>query len=208
MSDPAPDRIAAAPDRIAAAPDRIAAAPDRIAAAPAAVPTTQHIPHALQAVLGPDEVIVLLLRPSVLYIVLSSLGTLVASLVIGLVIAYAAHFPWSPWKESHAVLFGGGLACMRLAWAWLDWINHAYALTDRRVIARRGILRTALYEAPLTRIQNTIVVQSMRERLCGLGTLGFATAGRGTFDAFWESIASPFEVHRKVLETIQRYGRR
>jgi pyruvate/2-oxoglutarate dehydrogenase complex dihydrolipoamide acyltransferase (E2) component len=61
---------------------------------------------------------------------------------------------------------------------------------------------------PLTRIQNTIVVQSMRERLCGLGTLGFATAGRGTFDAFWESIASPFEVHRKVLETIQRYGRR
>ena len=41
-----------------------------------------------------------------------------------------------------------------------------------------------------------------------LGTLGFATAGRGTFDAFWESVAAPFEVHRRVLEAIERYGRR
>mgnify|MGYP003852372271 CR=1 FL=1 len=81
-------------------------------------------------------------------------------------------------------------------------------LVDRAFERRRGILRTALYEAPLARIQNTIVVQSLRERVCFLGTLGFATAGRGTFDAFWESVAAPFEVHRCVLEAIERYGRR
>jgi hypothetical protein len=44
--------------------------------------------------------------------------------------------------------------------------------------------------------------------LSAAGTLGFATAGRGTFDAFWESVAAPFEVHRRVLEAIERYGRR
>jgi len=170
-----------------------------------AVPRT--VPQALQAVLHPDETIILLIRPSPLYIVLSSFGTLVAAAIGALVLAYAAQFPWSPWTDVHAATFGIGLAGMRLAWGWLDWINHAYALTDRRVIARRGVLRTMLTEAPLARIQNTIVVQSMRERLCFLGTLGFATAGRGTFDAFWESVATPFEVHRKVLEAIERYRR-
>ena len=172
-----------------------------------AVAVPRAVPHALQAVLHPDEIIILLIRPSPLYIVLSSFGTLVASAIGALVLAYAAQFPWCPWGDVHAAAFGLGLAGMRLAWAWLDWINHAYALTDRRVIARRGVLRTMLAEAPLTRIQNTIVVQSMRERVCFLGTIGFATAGRGTFDAFWESVATPFEVHRKVLETIERYRR-
>jgi uncharacterized membrane protein YdbT with pleckstrin-like domain len=180
----------------------------RVPAAPAAVAVGHSVPQALQSVLSPDETIILLLRPSALYIVLSSLGTLAASLVIALVLAYSAQFAWSPWTDVQAAAFGIGLASARLAWAWLDWINHLYVLTDRRVIARRGILRTALYEAPLARIQNTIVVQSLRERVCFLGTLGFATAGRGTFDAFWESVSSPFEVHRRVLEAIERYGRR
>jgi len=172
-----------------------------------AVAVDRPVPGALQAVLQPDEIIILVLRPSALYIVLSSLGTLVASVVIALVLAYSAQFAWSPWTDVQAASFGVLLASLRLGWAWLDWINHVYALTDRRVIARRGVLRTALYEAPLARIQNTIVLQSLRERLCFLGTLGFATAGRGTFDAFWESVATPFEVHRKVLEAIERHRR-
>ncbi|MFZ4750439.1 MAG: PH domain-containing protein [Phycisphaerales bacterium] len=182
--------------------------PVRIEAAPAAVAVPSALPHALQALLAPDETIILFLRPSALYIVLSSLGTLAAALVSGLLLAYSAQFPWSPWTDAHAAVFGVGLASTRLAYAWLDWINHAYVLTDRRVIARRGILRTALYQAPLTRIQNTIVVQSLRERIFGLGTLGFATAGRGTFDAFWESVAAPFDIHARVNEAIGRYGRR
>lgn len=173
-----------------------------------AVAVSRPVPQALQSVLHPDETVIMVLRPSPLYIVLSSLGTLVAAVIATLVLAYAARHPWCPWSDAHAAGFGIGLASMRLGWAWLDWINHAYALTDRRVIARRGVIRTLLAEAPLSRIQNTIVIQSVRERVCFLGTLGFATAGRGTFDAFWESIPAPFDVHRKVLEAIGRYGRK
>ena len=181
--------------------------PVRIEAAPAAVALPSTLPRALQAMLAPDETIILLLRPSALYIALSSLGTLAAALVSGLLLAYSAQFPWSPWTDAHAAVFAIRLASSRLAWAWLDWINHTYVLTDRRVLARRGILRTALYQAPLSRIQNTIVVQSLRERIFGLGTLGFATAGRGTFDAFWESVAAPFDVHARVNEAISRHRR-
>lgn len=174
----------------------------------AATTVARPMPHALQALLAPDETVILLIRPSPLYIPLSSAGTLVAAAVLALLLAYLAQFRWSPWSDIDAAGFGVLLGSMRLGWAWLDWINHVYVLTDRRVIARRGILRTALYEAPLGRIQNTIVVQSLRERVFRLGTLGFATAGRGTFDAFWESVAAPFEVHARVRETIERHGRR
>ena len=173
----------------------------------AATTVARPMPHGLQAVLSPDETVILVLRPSVLYIVLSSLGTLAAGVVMATFLAYLAQFRWTPWSDLDAAGFGVLLASLRLGWAWIDWINHVYVLTDRRVIARRGVLRTALYEAPLARIQNTIVVQSLRERVFRLGTLGFATAGRGTFDAFWESVADPFAVHARVREAIERYRR-
>jgi uncharacterized membrane protein YdbT with pleckstrin-like domain len=177
------------------------------AAAPAAIGVAHELPAALQASLGPDEVVILVLRPSLLFIPLSSLGTLVAAAIIGLSLAYLSHFPWIGWTASHAAVIGVTIATLRLGWAAVDWWFHLYALTDRRILARYGVFRTALYEAQLSRIQNTIAVQSLRERIFGLGTLGFATAGRGTFDAYWIMLASPFAVHRTVLEAVGRYGR-
>ena len=184
-------------------------APTRVphAAAAASVAATD-LPLAVQSALAPDEIVILHLRPSAFYVALSSLGTLAAAGIIAAALAYAARLPWSPWTEPQALAIGVTVASLRLALAWLDWQMHAFVLTDRRVIARRGILRTALYEAPLARIQNTIVVQSVRERVFGLGTLGFATAGRGTFDCYWEMVRRPFEVHRVVREAVERYGRR
>jgi uncharacterized membrane protein YdbT with pleckstrin-like domain len=181
------------------------------AAAPAtaapAVPASA-VPGSVQAVLSPDEIVILVLRPSVLYIVLSSLGTLAASAVIAATLAWASTSAWSAWSEPGGIAVGVLLAAARLTWGWLDWYTHAFVLTDRRVIARRGVLRTALHEAPLVMIQNTVVVQSLRERIFGLGTIGFATAGRSTFDAYWEMVPRPFVVHGQVLDAVRRYGRK
>ena len=194
------------------APRASAAAPSDARAQHATTPATLHpaheLPHALHASLGPDEVVILLIRPSLLYIPLSSLGTLAAALIIGLSLAYLSHFSWVGWSEKDAIFIGMTIAMLRLGWAVVDWWFHLYALTDRRLLARYGVFRTALYEAPLSRIQNTIVVQSLRERVFALGTIGFATAGRGTFDAFWVTVAAPFAVHRTVLDAIERYARR
>jgi uncharacterized membrane protein YdbT with pleckstrin-like domain len=166
------------------------------------------LPAAVQAALSPDEIVILVLRPSLLYIPLSSLGTLGASAIIAVTLAWASMYEWSAWSEAGGISVGVIVACARLSWAWLDWYTHVFVLTDRRVIARRGILRTALYEAPLVQIQNTVVVQSLRERIFGLGTIGFATAGRSTFDAFWEMVRRPFVVHGQVLDAIRRYGKK
>ena len=47
----------------------------------------------------------------------------------------------------------------------------------------------------------------MRERIFGLGSIGFATAGSDVFEAFWVMINRSFAVHRIVVKTIEKYGK-
>ncbi|MSR41195.1 MAG: PH domain-containing protein [Phycisphaerales bacterium] len=169
-------------------------------------------PIAILETLHGDEVILLLLRPSAWLIVLNVLGSL------GWILAFTILFMWIPrlplpqgwigWNDTQAALSGAGLCAVRLAWSSLDWSMCWFVLTDRRIITRRGIVSVRLFEAPLAKLQHSIVVQSVSERVLGLGTIGFATAGSDTFVAMWETVRRPFEVHRTVLEAIERYGNR
>ena len=49
------------------------------------------------------------------------------------------------------------------------------------------------------------MIFTVRERVFGLGTLGFATAGTALREAYWVMLAKPLEVHKTVVETINRY---
>ncbi len=162
-----------------------------------------------EGLLQGGEVIILLLRPSLLFVPLGSLGglALVAILALGLALL-AIRITWIPWSEAQAYALGAALAAGRLLWQTLDWWGRVYVLTDRRIIRRMGVLHVSAFEAPLRSIQHTSVFQRIRERLFGLGTIGFATAGSDVFDAFWVMVRHPFAVHRTVTEAIERYGRR
>jgi len=156
-----------------------------------------------------DEVIILLIRPSAWYILLGSLGRLALIAIITMMLAYLPNrITWLPWTDANAFTLGAGLVTLSLAWQTLDWFGRVYVLTDRRLIRKKGVLRVAVFEAALSRIQHTSVFRSMRERLTGVGTIGFATAGSDTYEAFWAMIARPYAVHKTVVEAINRYGRR
>ncbi len=155
-----------------------------------------------------DEVVLLLVRPSLLFVPLACLGslTLIAILMLALALM-AIQVSWIPWSEGHAYGLGVAAAAVRLLWQSFEWWCRLYVLTDRRVIRRMGVLYVLVFEAPLRNIQHTSVFMPLRERVFGLGTIGFATAGSDVFDAFWLTIRQPFAVHRLVVEAIQRYGR-
>ena len=155
-----------------------------------------------------DEVVILLLRPSPLFIPLSSLGSLLVIAVVALALMYLGRILSIQLIDTLAFGLGvaGGLAC--LAWQGLEWWSRVYVLTDRRVIRRKGVLRPTVFEAKLRDIQHTSVFQHLRERTFGLGSVGFASTGSEVFDAFWVMIRQPFAVHRTVVEAIERYGRR
>ena len=155
-----------------------------------------------------DEIILLHLRPSLWFVPLSSLGALTAIAMGALLLALlAVRIPWVPWSEIEAYSLGAAVATARLLWQCLEWWSRIYVLTDRRVIRRSGVLRVAVFEAPLRHIQHTSVFVTLRERLFGLGTIGFATAGSDVFVAFWVMVYQPFAAHRTVVDAIQRYGR-
>ncbi len=170
--------------------------------------SAQRIESSLPAgIIDDDEIIILLLRPSLLYVGLSSLASLTIIAVVTLTLALMAiRIGWIPWSEPAAYALGAAAAAGWLLWQCVEWWGLVYVLTDRRVMRRSGVLRVTVFDAPLRNIQHTSVFQPLRERLLGLGSIGFATAGSDVFDAFWVMIRQPFAVHKVVVETIERYG--
>ena len=151
------------------------------------------------------EIIILLLKPSILFVVLSGLGALVAlaALMAGALLLAEAGLRMLPRLD--IALAGVGLITLRLGWGFLEWLSRVYVLTDRRVIRVRGVLRISVFEAPLRCIQHTLTMFGVLERLAGLGSIGFTTAGTHTIEATWEMLPRPLEVHRVVVRTLQRY---
>ena len=164
-------------------------------------------PDVLPAGLVDDgELIILLIRPSLWYVPLASLGSLLIIALITLALMYLAQF--FAWTESQAVGLGVIMVIIRLSWQAMEWWSSLYVLTDRRIVRCKGVFRSIVFNVMLRELKHTSVFQLKRERAAGLGSIGFATKGSDVFDAFWEMIRQPFEVHKTILETIERYGRR
>lgn len=154
----------------------------------------------------PNEIIILLLKPSLLYIPLSCIGFLIA-VAAGLAVALtlrAEGYTFGIGRQD-LILLAIGMAGIRLFWQFLEWLSRVYVLTDRRVIRVQGVLRVAVFEAPLKQVQHTQTLFSIRERLFALGTVAFATAGTGLTEAAWQMVAQPLEVHRIVVDALNRY---
>lgn len=159
-----------------------------------------------------DEIIVLQIRPGIAYVAISCLGSLFGIAFLILLLAYMTRIPiltrsFVTWGEFDAYIFGLLLVTVRLGWQAMDWWCRLYVLTDRRIVSMSGIVRRAFYQAPLRNIQHLAIVRNVPERLTGLGSIAFATAGSDRYDTIWLSVARPFEIHRTVQRTIERYGR-
>jgi hypothetical protein len=159
-----------------------------------------------KALVQDDEIIILLLRPSPWFVVLSCTGGLMLIAILTLALMWMGRLPWVPWNDGQMFAAGAAGALLRLLWQGLEWWSRVYVLTDRRVIRRAGVLRVHVFQAPLRHIQHTAVVRRLREQAVGLGSIGFATAGSDTFDAWWVMLRDPFGVHKTVVDAIRRYG--
>ena len=173
-------------------------------AAPDPVRAAAMIPAQL---LQDGEIIVLLLKPHPLYIVLAPLRILVIlTLATTLGVLIDTRLTTGANRQS-ILIVGITLILARLFWQFLEWLSRVYVMTDRRLIAVAGVLRVRVFETPLQNITHSEMLFSIRERLFGLGTLGFYTAGTGLVEAYWVMLAAPLEVHRQVVEALRRYRR-
>lgn len=96
----------------------------------------------------------------------------------------------------------------RLVWEEVTRRCRRYILTDRRVVRRAGVLRRSEIELPLAKLQSVELFKTLAERLVGLGTIGFATAGTSRVEAYWIMVERPEEHLAKVREAMQAAGER
>jgi len=154
--------------------------------------------------LGPDEQVVLELKPSLLMVLVVSYRTLFWAALLAVVNAY---------MDADRVLFPGarlgigivavGAGLLRLVLAGFDWLGRIYVLTDRRVIRQRGVIHVNVFECELSRLQNTYLDFTWEQRLTGLGTLVFLTAGTGDVEAVWAHVEHPLRVHARVKKVLR-----
>ena len=171
-------------------------------AAPAAAPEAD-----LSATLEPGETILLVARPSPLFVPLGPLVSMLWIAVLSLFLAWLdRRFAWIPWRDDHVLLLGTLLASIRLGWQVAEWTGRLYVLTDRRVVRRGGVGRVAVREIPLAELGPPGIFRNAPERFVGAGTVVLERE-RGPGLA-WEWVARPDEVRRAVGEARSRYGRR
>jgi uncharacterized membrane protein YdbT with pleckstrin-like domain len=73
-----------------------------------------------------------------------------------------------------------------------------YTITSERLTIRLGLLSCELHETRLERVQNVTLRQSLGERMLGIGTVDFDTAGSAGFDFAFRGVAGPQHIVRTV----------
>lgn len=156
--------------------------------------------------LGDGEVVILAIRPHPLFILFASAGSLLALVIALLLVVFVARNGWLPIDAGVVTTYGVLLGFARVFWQALIWFNEGYVLTNRRVVRTGGVFRRFRFESQLRRIQHLAMVKSIPERIFGLGTIGFATAGTGGVETAWLMVGKADRVFDTVQEAVRNAG--
>jgi hypothetical protein len=95
------------------------------------------------------------------------------------------------------VLFVAGLA--NLVWTVLSYMNHAYVITNRRVLQVSGVLNKSSADSSLEKINDAVLTQSIFGRIFGFGDLEVLTASDVGIDRF-RMIVDPIGFKKAMLD--------
>lgn len=152
------------------------------------------------------EQIILMLRPSPWYIILSCLNSLGLIIAASLLLHYVQS--WTDQlllDQRNLITLTAMVITLRLTWQLFEWLSRIYVLTDQRIIRIKGVLRTTIFQASLDEVSPPRLMRSLLERLTGIGTIGLAHQDSRYFEAYWQMIATPEDVHEIIRETMRRY---
>ncbi len=113
------------------------------------------------------------------------------------VLMYLSPFESAQWTRVLAiVLFSVGLAT--LLSAWLRQRTTELVLTDRRIIAKRGIMGRETVEMNLSKVESLHVSQGIMGRMLDYGDV--AVVGTGSSLEPLRGVSHPLELRRKLGE--------
>jgi len=92
---------------------------------------------------------------------------------------------------------------------YIRWVRTIYAVSNHRVIIKRGIASRDIDDVPMTQVRGVDVHQSIGQRILGYGTVR-VSAESGTTKSIgnedWLGIPKPFQVQRTIETVMQNPG--
>ena len=180
-------------------------------ASPAAGEESAAVSHELAAAVLPhdmlhgDEIILLLTKPSPLFICLTSFRFIVTVVLLAvLAVRLQGQLSSNFVTPNNLGITAALLSLGRLIWGLLVWTSHTYMLTNQRIVTIKGVLNVAVVTLNLRKVQRTNLYRPFWMRLFGLGTIGIATAATETLDATWVLVSRPIETHEAIVAAIRK----
>ncbi len=122
------------------------------------------------------------------------LFAIVAGVIAGIVTRIANGGVQAGWVTT-AVLV---IFIIVLVWGLVRRISTTYTITNRRLTIRTGLLSREMHETRLERVQNVNSRQRVLERVLGVGSVDFDTAGSAEFDFSFRGVDDPAQIVRTV----------
>ena len=151
-------------------------------------------------ILRDGELVLMILKPSLWFIVFNSLAFAISTAVVAAALALADrrmhdHF------FLEAALF---VIIGRPMWAVLQWMGRIYILTDQRVLRITGVFTVDIFDCPLRKVVRARIVSSAREKLVAVGSIEIIPSDEAMPSAVWQTIARPKEIHERLQAAITR----
>ena len=102
-----------------------------------------------------------------------------------------------------AAAIAAALAVLTLLIGYLRRVSTKYLITNQRLRISRGIVRRNVQETRLERVQNVNYQQSVLDRVLGVGTVDFDTAGTDDSEFRFEWVDGPEQVVRAVDHAVE-----
>ncbi len=130
------------------------------------------------------------------------LAAILAGVIAGLVTRLTGRSVDVPWVTA-AVLV---VFVLVLVWGLIRRLATTYTITNRRLTIRSGLLSREHHETRLERVQNVNSRQRMLERMLGIGTVDFDTAGGAAYDFSFRGVEDPGGIVRTVNTALEDLG--
>lgn len=153
-------------------------------------------------VLQDGELILLLIKPSLWFVVLSGLKFI--GVVLIAMIGAAILDQQLPGRNSVYQELGLFVLAGRVMWGALQWMGRLYILTDMRIVRLSGVFTVEIVDCPLRKVARTRLHRTVRERLTGVGTIEVIPVDEDLPISYWNTIARPRSVQEQIIAAINR----
>ena len=155
----------------------------------------------LRKVLSPGETVLYVVRQHGFFLFARMFLWLGLGLVIAVGVAGVAAGSSNPGAAWGLVLLT--VPVFAIWWQYVEWANHSYVLTNRRVIQLTGVISKSVVDSLLEKLNDIKTEQSLFGRMFNYGDVEILTANEVGNNVF-RHISHPLEFKTTMLDAKQR----